>query len=72
MRVKAGDDYVGYVRSVLGSSADVEPRAFDGYDLRFFDDILDERLRGRLLDQIGCRLRRRAAALLNYRHGILA
>ena len=37
--------------------------------LRFLDDVLDEGLGGRLLDQIGCCLRRRAAALLNYRHG---
>jgi hypothetical protein len=40
--------------------------------LRFLDDVLHEGLRGRLLDQIGCCLRRRAAALLNYRHGVLA
>ena len=40
--------------------------------LRFLDDVLHEGLGGRLLDQIGCCLRRRAAALLNYRHGILA
>ncbi len=37
--------------------------------LRFLDDVLDEGLGGRLLDQIGCCLRRRAAALLNYGHG---
>ena len=40
--------------------------------LRFLDDVLHEGLGGRLLDQIGYCLRRRAAALLNYRHGILA
>nr|WP_236940882.1 DNA/RNA helicase domain-containing protein [Frondihabitans sp. 762G35] len=39
MRVKAGDDYVGYVRDVIGSSTDTTPRDFEGYDLRFFDDI---------------------------------
>jgi DUF2075 family protein len=39
MRVKAGDDYVGYVRDVLGASNEVQPRSFEGYDLRFFDDI---------------------------------
>ncbi|WP_238694246.1 DNA/RNA helicase domain-containing protein [Nocardioides daphniae] len=38
MRVKAGDDYVGYVRDVLAGTADV-PRPFEGYDLRFFDDV---------------------------------
>lgn len=38
MRVQAGSDYVGYVRDVLnGRSA--EPKKFDGYDLRFFDDF---------------------------------
>ena len=40
--------------------------------LRFLDDVLYEGLGGRFLDQIGCGLRRRGAALLNYRHGILA
>ena len=40
--------------------------------LRFLDDVLHEGLGGRFLDQIGCGLRRRGAALLNYRHGILA
>ena len=39
MRVKAGDDYVGYVRAAVGASAGLQPRAFEGYDLRFFDDI---------------------------------
>lgn len=38
MRVRAGDDYVGYVRGVLDGSID-QPRTFDGYDLRFFDDV---------------------------------
>ena len=37
MRVKAGDDYVGYVRAVLSSGAELQPRAFQGYDLRFFE-----------------------------------
>ncbi|MFJ3491528.1 DNA/RNA helicase domain-containing protein [Leifsonia aquatica] len=38
LRVKAGDDYTAYIRTVLrgGSPA---PRAFGGYDLRFFDDL---------------------------------
>ena len=39
MRVRAGDDYVGYVRAVVGASAELQPRTFEGYDLRFFDDI---------------------------------
>lgn len=39
MRVKAGDDYVGYVRGVVAASAGLHPRSFEGYDLRFFDDI---------------------------------
>lgn len=38
MRVKAGQDYVGYVRGVLdGTRSDREE--FPGYDLRFFDDF---------------------------------
>src|SRR5262245_52742534 len=36
---------------------------------RFLDDILHEALGGGFLDQIGRPLRRRAAALLYYRHG---
>lgn len=44
MRVKAGDDYVGYIRRVLSPdpSEDVRPtqiERFDGYDLRLFDDV---------------------------------
>lgn len=42
MRVQAGSDYVGYVRSLLGtrSRADLlAPATFDGYDLQLFDDI---------------------------------
>lgn len=38
MRVKAGADYVGYVRRVLDGTAS-EPQTFPGYDLRFFDDF---------------------------------
>ncbi|WP_240183733.1 DNA/RNA helicase domain-containing protein [Leifsonia aquatica] len=42
LRVKAGDDYTAYVRSVLrGDKPD--PRAFDGYDLRYFDDLAQMR-----------------------------
>ncbi|MDO5677020.1 MAG: DUF2075 domain-containing protein [Propionibacteriaceae bacterium] len=38
MRVKAGADYVGYVRQVL-SMTQLDPLQFEGYDLRFFDDF---------------------------------
>lgn len=45
LRVKAGDDYIAWVRSVFRSSPPdpvvqpAAPRAFEGYDLRFFDDL---------------------------------
>ncbi|HEU4850072.1 MAG TPA: DNA/RNA helicase domain-containing protein, partial [Terrimesophilobacter sp.] len=45
MRVRAGEDYVGYIRSILRpGSADpgltpVSPQHFEDYDLRFFDDL---------------------------------
>lgn len=39
MRVRAGEDYVGYVRSVLSGTLDDGPRTFEDYDLRFFDDL---------------------------------
>lgn len=38
LRVAAGDDYLGFVRSLLGDEP-VAPRAFPGYDLRLFDDL---------------------------------
>jgi DUF2075 family protein len=44
MRVKAGADYVGYVRRLFGSVAgEVRPQSFEGYDLRFFDDVAEMR-----------------------------
>ncbi|MFJ8894445.1 DNA/RNA helicase domain-containing protein [Leifsonia sp. NPDC102414] len=44
MRVRAGGDYVGYIRRVLGSVArDVRPQPFEGYDLRFFDSVAEMR-----------------------------
>ena len=44
MRVKAGSDYVGYVRSIFGPSGiPVEPREFEGYDLRMFDSVSEMR-----------------------------
>lgn len=44
MRVKAGSDYVGYVRSILGPTGmPIEPRAFEGYDLRMFDSVSEMR-----------------------------
>lgn len=45
MRVKAGEDYVGYVRGILhpgppeAELAEVTPRKFEDYDLRFFGDL---------------------------------
>lgn len=39
MRVKAGQDYIGYVRSVLTDNPPPVPQLFDGYDLRFFTDL---------------------------------
>jgi DUF2075 family protein len=39
-RVKAGEDYIGYVRKILAGDAPTpEPERFDPYDLRFFDDL---------------------------------
>ncbi|MBJ7356866.1 DNA/RNA helicase domain-containing protein [Nocardioides sp.] len=38
MRVAAGEDFVSYVRAVL-SDVPPEPRRFQGYDLRFYDDL---------------------------------
>jgi DUF2075 family protein len=38
MRVRSGDDYVGYVRAAF-SGQPPAPRRFPGYDLRFFDDF---------------------------------
>lgn len=37
-RVRAGTDYVGYVRGVL-AGVPMEPRDFGEYDLRFYDDF---------------------------------
>lgn len=42
MRVRAGEDYVGYVRAIL-SDAQPEPRNFVDYDLRFFDNMAQMR-----------------------------
>ncbi len=41
MRVKAGEDYVGYVRSVLAgpTGAPPAPRTFGDYALRMYDDL---------------------------------
>ncbi|UYN84442.1 MAG: DUF2075 domain-containing protein [Microcella sp.] len=45
MRVKAGDDYIGWVRSILRpgppdpDAPTLAHRTFEGYDLRFFDDL---------------------------------
>ncbi|WP_026530155.1 DUF2075 domain-containing protein [Haematomicrobium sanguinis] len=39
MRVKAEQDYVGYVRDVLAGKPTRAPEHFPGYDLRFFDNL---------------------------------
>lgn len=44
MRVQAGADYVGYVRSVIGAtslSTNLTAQSFEGYDLRLFDSLPD-------------------------------
>jgi uncharacterized protein len=39
MRVRAGSDYVGYVRRLLSNDPPSSPESFAPYDLRFFDDV---------------------------------
>lgn len=39
MRVRAGADYVDYVRAILSSTPPTQPIDFDEYDVRFFDDV---------------------------------
>lgn len=47
MRVQAGADYVGYIRSLFGagparaSQQPVAPQQFEGYDLRLFETVSD-------------------------------
>lgn len=43
MRVAAEQDYVGYVRSLLGDTPPDARETFDGYDLKFFNDLGDMR-----------------------------
>jgi DUF2075 family protein len=46
LRVKAGSDYIGYVRGLLRPDpllAPAEPRTFGEYDLRIFDDFASMR-----------------------------
>lgn len=43
MRVNAGQDYVAYIRRVLSNDPPAERIEFDGYDLRFFDDLTEMR-----------------------------
>lgn len=43
MRVNAGQDYVGYVRAVLGDTPPSSRLTFPGYDLRLFDNLGDMR-----------------------------
>ena len=53
MRVRAGSDYVGYIRRLFGPDVDspgtrpVEPEAFEGYDFRLFESLapLEEAIR---------------------------
>src|SRR5690606_13705614 len=39
MRISAEQDYVGYVRKVLGEDQPLLRESFTGYDLRFFTDF---------------------------------
>ena len=48
-RVRAGTDYVGFVRSVL-AGVPIQPRDFGEYDLRFYDDFAAMRRDIRLRD----------------------
>lgn len=44
MRVSAGSHYVRYIRLILGSVVgEVLPNSFEGYDLRFFDSVVEMR-----------------------------
>lgn len=40
MRVESGREYVEFIRQLLSDELP-RPRSFDGYDLRFFDDLAD-------------------------------
>ncbi len=39
MRIKAHEDYVGYVRALLSPEPPTKRLEFDGYELRLFDDV---------------------------------
>ncbi len=39
MRIKAHEDYVGYVRALLSPKPPTKRLEFDGYELRLFDDV---------------------------------
>src|SRR5690606_3901766 len=41
MRVRAGADYVDYVRALLRGEAAIAPPDFGDYDLRFFDNLAE-------------------------------
>jgi DUF2075 family protein len=49
MRVRAGSDYVAYIRRILGGEVDtgerqpLSPETFDGYDFRMFDSVAEMR-----------------------------
>ncbi|MGV8845280.1 DNA/RNA helicase domain-containing protein [Tessaracoccus sp.] len=39
MRVRAGNDYVRFIREILGDLGPSQPQDFGDYDLRFYDDF---------------------------------
>ena len=51
MRIAAEQDYVGYVRAVLGETPPPARESFNGYDLRFFTDISEMRREIRLRNE---------------------
>lgn len=51
MRIRAHQDYVGYIRSVLSDDPPTTRQRFDGYDLRFFTDIGEMRREIRRRDE---------------------
>ncbi|WNM26396.1 DUF2075 domain-containing protein [Demequina capsici] len=53
MRVQGGSDYIEYVRAALSDGPAPQRRGFDGYDLRFFDDLgrMHEAIRARDRDE---------------------
>lgn len=58
MRVRAGADYVSYVRQVLSDTPPERPQSFAPYDLRFFEDF------GAMVDEVQARDREYGLARL--------